>query len=86
MSRRGPPPAVPRTPGGSEKKYVKATWEYKANEPGELSFSVGDLITVVTEDPSGWWIGEINGVKGQFPLNFTEPCAPPPEKGLISFF
>jgi hypothetical protein len=76
-SRRAPPPVPRGSPAASDKKYVKATWDYKANEAGELSFTVGDIISVVSEDGSGWWIGESNGMKGQFPVNFTEPCAAP---------
>jgi hypothetical protein len=34
----------------------------------------GDVITVLAEDPSGWWKGELNGVVATFPSNFTEPC------------
>lgn len=71
MSKRPPPP-----PRGEAKKYCKATWDYNANEPGELSFKLGDIITVIKEDPSGWWIGSANGAEGQFPANFTEPFTP----------
>lgn len=83
-SRRAPPPVPRGSPAASpDKKYVKATWDYKANEAGELSFTVGDIISVVSEDASGWWIGETNGMKGQFPVNFTEPCAAP--AGILLF-
>ena len=78
MSKRPPPIPGRPAPTTSEKKYCKATWDYNANEPGELNFKIGDIITIVTEDPSGWWVGELNGQKGQFPLNFTEVYTPAP--------
>ena len=63
--------------------YVKAAYDYTANETGELSFKEGDVITVTAQHASGWWTGELKGARGTFPSNFTEPCAPP-VVGLLS--
>lgn len=63
--------------------YVKAVYDYSSNESGELSLKEGDIIKVVSQHPSGWWTGELNGAKGTFPSNFTESCAPP--AGNINF-
>lgn len=59
------------------KGYVRGTFDYEASDEGELSFHIGDVITVLSQDDSGWWQGELNGVKGWFPSNFTEPCPAP---------
>lgn len=40
-------------------KKVVAAYDYDAQESIELSFKEGDIITVLKEDPSGWWKGLI---------------------------
>jgi hypothetical protein len=42
-------------------KRVKATFDYLATEPGELSIKKGDIINVLEEDDTGWWKGELKG-------------------------
>jgi len=38
----------------------------------DLVFKKGDIIKVLDDNPTGWWFGELNGQKGQFPANFCE--------------
>jgi hypothetical protein len=47
--------------------YAKALLEYKAKRTEELSFTKDDVIRVIqrTDDPSDWWEGEFQGIKGQ---------------------
>jgi hypothetical protein len=45
---------------------------FKPRENGEVGFAVGDLIEVIEQDDSGWWIGISNGVRGQFPGNYVQ--------------
>lgn len=54
----------------------QASFDYAATEPGELTFTKGDYITVIAEDPSGWWQGrnERTGQTGVFPSNYTSPA------------
>lgn len=54
----------------------QASFDYAATEPGELTFTKGDYITVIEEDPSGWWQGrnERTGQTGVFPSNYTAPA------------
>ncbi len=84
-------------------RRVKATFDYLATEPGELSIKKGDIIVVlevrlcdtgsaadkcvrcgadrtyhfspraVQEDSTGWWKGDLKGLVGFFPSNFSEP-------------
>lgn len=56
--------------GGS--RTVIALYDYDATDEGELSFHEGDRIVVVEESDSGWWTGELNGVTGTFPSNYTD--------------
>jgi len=53
----------------------KAVYAYQGEKEGDLSFNEGDIISILDEsDPSGWWEGELNGVRGYFPSNFVEKC------------
>jgi len=48
-------------------------FDYAAAQEGDLSFNEGDVINLIdTSDPSGWWVGELNGNQGIFPSNFVE--------------
>jgi son of sevenless-like protein len=54
-------------PGGM---YVRALYDYEADDRTSLSFRQGDIIQVITQLESGWWDGVINGVRGWFPSNY----------------
>ncbi|KAG8632155.1 hypothetical protein KVT40_001295 [Elsinoe batatas] len=55
------------TPGAM---YVKALYDYDADDRTSLSFRQGDIIQVITQLESGWWDGVIHGVRGWFPSNY----------------
>jgi son of sevenless len=57
-----PPPAL----------YVRALYNYDADDRTSLSFREGETIQVLTQLDSGWWDGVINGVRGWFPSNYCE--------------
>lgn len=50
--------------------YVRALYDYEADDRTSLSFRHGDVIQVITQLESGWWDGIINGVRGWFPSNY----------------
>ncbi|CAG9765136.1 unnamed protein product [Ceutorhynchus assimilis] len=58
---------------------VKATYKYTREDVDELSFDVGEIVSVIEyDDPDeqeeGWLMGvKDNGEKGMFPANFTRP-------------
>jgi len=55
---------------------VRAIFEFWAENEAELSFQVGDVISVLSRDESeGWWEGELNGQRGLFPSNYVEPVS-----------
>ena len=58
-----PPPAL----------YVRALYNYDADDHTSLSFRSGDIIQVLTQLESGWWDGVINDVRGWFPSNYCTP-------------
>lgn len=58
-----PPPAL----------YVRALYNYDADDHTSLSFRQGDIIQVLTQLESGWWDGVINDIRGWFPSNYCTP-------------
>ncbi|KAL9099811.1 MAG: hypothetical protein Q9163_004734 [Psora crenata] len=50
--------------------YVRALYDYEADDRTSLSFRKGNTIQVITQLASGWWDGVIDGVRGWFPSNY----------------
>ncbi|EWC48563.1 hypothetical protein DRE_01785 [Drechslerella stenobrocha 248] len=59
--------------------FVRALYNYAADDPTSLSFHQGDVIQVLTQLESGWWDGIVNGQRGWFPSNY---CALVPNSDL----
>lgn len=59
--------------------YVRALYDYEADDRTSLSFRQGDTIQVITQLASGWWDGIINGVRGWFPSNYCVIVTGPEE-------
>lgn len=62
--------------------YVRALYDYDADDRTSLSFHEGDIIQVITQLESGWWDGVINGVRGWFPSNYCQIISSPDELPL----
>jgi len=60
-------------PFGSDRKRAEALWDYErsADDPGQLSFKAGDIITLLEED-NDWCYGELNGEVGYVPSNYLK--------------
>ncbi|TGO37463.1 hypothetical protein BHYA_0096g00020 [Botrytis hyacinthi] len=54
------------------KHFVRALYDYEADDRTSLSFHEGDIIQVITQLESGWWDGVISGVRGWFPSNYCQ--------------
>jgi len=50
--------------------FVKALYDYSADDKTSLSFRQGDVIQVLTQLESGWWDGMVHGERGWFPSNY----------------
>ena len=59
--------------------FVRALYDYEADDRTSLSFKQGDIIQVITQLESGWWDGIINDVRGWFPSNYCAVVAGPSE-------
>lgn len=62
--------------------YVRALYDYDADDRTSLSFRQGDTIQVITQLSSGWWDGIINGVRGWFPSNYCVVVSAPDKNNL----
>ncbi|XP_013379437.1 unconventional myosin-Ie [Lingula anatina] len=50
----------------------RCLYAYDAQDTDELSFNEGDIISLIKEDPQGWWTGRLRGKEGLFPSNYVE--------------
>ena len=64
-----PPPPLPSRLGPQK---AVAVFDFKGERPGDLSFNKGDLVQILKEDPSGWWIGRFGNKEGHFPANHVQ--------------
>ncbi|RMD40566.1 hypothetical protein DV735_g4558, partial [Chaetothyriales sp. CBS 134920] len=60
---------------------VRAVFDYRSDEPDDLSFANGQLITVTEDDDADWYTGEYTNAAGEraegiFPRNFVEIYEP----------
>jgi len=64
---------TPLTPGEGVGRAI-ALFDFNAVEPGDLSFSKGQVITITqkTGTADAWWTGKVDGRSGTFPANFVE--------------
>ncbi|KAI8320563.1 hypothetical protein GQ54DRAFT_290987 [Martensiomyces pterosporus] len=76
--------ADPQSGDSSNKEilfYVRALYDYDAEAETELSIRDGDVISVLSVSPDGWWEGELTDRatgqprRGTFPSNFTDPIS-----------
>ncbi|CAK7220832.1 BAR adaptor protein Hob1 [Sporothrix bragantina] len=72
-----PPPPKPKpqrlshTPAA---ETATALYDYAAAQDGDLSFTAGDVIEIVTrsDNVNEWWTGKLHGRQGQFPGNYVQ--------------
>ncbi|OAD54914.1 Protein E(sev)2B [Eufriesea mexicana] len=56
-----------------EECLVQALYDFQPQEPGELEFKRGDVITVTDRTDQHWWHGEIGNRRGLFPSTYVTP-------------
>ena len=69
------PPRILKPPSMQGKKVVRALYDFSGSTD-ELSFKSGNEIVVLNEVLDDWWMGELNGQKGLFPMSYTEAARP----------
>ena len=71
----------------NEETYVVAISDYRSEQPTDLTFQRGDKIKVLLQHSSGWWDGELNGVKGTFPMTYVMfPDKKDPNGDIVSAY
>ncbi|KAK5136738.1 hypothetical protein LTR08_002034 [Meristemomyces frigidus] len=84
--RKAPAPGRPSAPkpafsskmltsgGGAGPGQAIAKFTFDADQPGDLGFKKGDIITIVkrTESEADWWTGRVGGREGIFPSNYVD--------------
>jgi len=51
--------------------FCRALYDYEAQDASALSFRKGDIIEILTQQPSGWWDGLLGDERGWFPSNYV---------------
>ncbi|CDW54087.1 SH2 and SH3 2 and SH3 9 domain containing protein [Trichuris trichiura] len=59
-----------------ETSLVQAMFDFTPQEPGELEFKRGDIISATDKSDENWWEGMLNGKKGMFPATYVCPYNP----------
>lgn len=73
-------PTAPKPTFGSEKAagarpgQAIAKFTFEPDQPGDLGFKKGDIITIVkrTDNEADWWTGRIGDREGVFPSNYCQ--------------
>ena len=58
--------------GEMQTVLVRALFEYQGTTETELDLCENDVVTVLKQDRSGWWQGEVDGRIGWFPFNYVQ--------------
>lgn len=77
-------PTGTSTPGELQSFYVRAQYDFSSPDASALAFVQGDIIEVLTQLPSGWWDGLLDGVRGWFPSNYVERMSEEEVESLIA--
>ncbi|KAF8635804.1 hypothetical protein AX15_000011 [Amanita polypyramis BW_CC] len=51
--------------------FCRALYDYQSQDNSALSFRRGDIIEVLSQQPSGWWDGFLGDERGWFPSNYV---------------
>ncbi|KAG7088582.1 hypothetical protein E1B28_012559 [Marasmius oreades] len=51
--------------------FCRALYDYTAQDASALTFRTGDVIEILSQQPSGWWDGLLGDERGWFPSNYV---------------
>ncbi|KAA3674815.1 uncharacterized protein DEA37_0002144 [Paragonimus westermani] len=56
----------------------RALYTFEAENPFELSFHEGDVIRLIEKVDENWFLGELGGREGHFPITYVQVLVPLP--------
>uniref|UniRef100_A0A669E3T6 Vav 3 guanine nucleotide exchange factor b n=1 Tax=Oreochromis niloticus TaxID=8128 RepID=A0A669E3T6_ORENI len=66
------PTAITKVGSGKVVGYAIARYDFCSRDTRELSLQQGDVITIYTKMPNGWWKGVVGDRVGWFPSTYVE--------------
>ena len=70
----------------TEKIRLRAQFDFTARVPNELSFTEGQIITLIDKHDSGMWKGELDGQIGLFPYNYVVEVSSSDNNSVCSIY
>eukprot|EP01100_Stratorugosa_tubuloviscum_P012765 TRINITY_DN615_c3_g1_i1.p1 TRINITY_DN615_c3_g1~~TRINITY_DN615_c3_g1_i1.p1 ORF type:complete len:367 (+),score=172.97 TRINITY_DN615_c3_g1_i1:60-1160(+) len=67
-----PPPVIATSTTTTTVKRARALYPFTAEQNTELSFRPGEVMTIIDDSDSSWWICELNNRRGEVPVTYVE--------------
>ncbi|XP_078599984.1 crk-like protein [Branchiostoma floridae x Branchiostoma japonicum] len=76
-----PPPIIPQQPlyerTTPQQEQVRGIFDFPGNDPEDLPFKKGDILTIIRKDEEEWWMARNSiGQEGQIPRPYVERYTP----------
>ncbi|XP_013098525.1 E3 ubiquitin-protein ligase SH3RF1 [Stomoxys calcitrans] len=66
--------------------HAYALYDFDSNEPTDLKFKKGDLILLRRKIDSNWYVGQLKGIEGNFPINYVQVVVPVPSSQCVALY
>ncbi|XP_037826513.1 E3 ubiquitin-protein ligase SH3RF1-like isoform X2 [Lucilia sericata] len=66
--------------------HAYALYDFESNEPNDLKFKKGDLILLKRKIDSNWYVGQLKGAEGNFPINYVQIVVPLPTSQCVALY
>ncbi|KAK7014093.1 cell division cycle-related protein [Paramarasmius palmivorus] len=66
-----PSPTLVEQPTETSPLFCRALYDYQSVNKNELKLRKGDVIEVLSQQPSGWWDGLLGDERAWFPSNYV---------------
>ncbi|KNC31621.1 hypothetical protein FF38_01019, partial [Lucilia cuprina] len=66
--------------------HAYALYDFDSNEANDLKFKKGDLILLKRKIDSNWYVGQLKGAEGNFPINYVQIVVPLPTSQCVALY